>query len=264
MSIILFHFSGTGNTLWLSRLTARLLESGGESVRLVPISSTTKETLNNAGLESAELIGIATPIYGADFPPLVTRVLGDIQSGLNSRKDAFVISTFGHVNGMGYFAAQKRLTGFRIRQYINVRMPDNTSARQAKMIHEKPELVEKVKLDARRTMGRAVKSILDRKKWIMGIAPYLIPGILIRRLLSGPIRDFHLQLHVDGEKCTRCNLCAENCPAQAITFDGNKASFSSGCTACMHCINYCPRRAISRSGVNPDSVGKYPYRFPAD
>jgi ferredoxin len=51
---------------------------------------------------------------------------------------------------------------------------------------------------------------------------------------------------VDPEKCTRCGLCVEVCPVQAISLteaaavvDGRK------CTGCGACVGECPTGAIS-------------------
>jgi len=53
----------------------------------------------------------------------------------------------------------------------------------------------------------------------------------------------------DKEKCEHCNLCQENCPGGAISFDdeGNINIFSHHCRYCMHCADSCPANAIEIS-----------------
>lgn len=42
--------------------------------------------------------------------------------------------------------------------------------------------------------------------------------------------------------CTRCGLCAENCPAQAISRE-TLAADSGKCISCMRCVAECPKAA---------------------
>lgn len=43
--------------------------------------------------------------------------------------------------------------------------------------------------------------------------------------------------------CTGCGLCAENCPAQAISKENLKATDSKKCISCMRCVIKCPASA---------------------
>lgn len=50
----------------------------------------------------------------------------------------------------------------------------------------------------------------------------------------------------DEDACTHCELCRENCPAQAISFtDGKLDIFMHHCRYCMHCVTACPAGAIT-------------------
>lgn len=44
-----------------------------------------------------------------------------------------------------------------------------------------------------------------------------------------------------SEKCIKCNLCGDNCPANAIK-EGNT---NSNCIRCMKCVTDCPNNALS-------------------
>ena len=44
-----------------------------------------------------------------------------------------------------------------------------------------------------------------------------------------------------SEKCIKCNLCGDNCPADAIK-EGN---INSNCIRCMKCVSDCPNNALS-------------------
>jgi len=50
-------------------------------------------------------------------------------------------------------------------------------------------------------------------------------------------------------KCTGCGLCAENCPAQAISKKNLKAADSKKCISCMRCVVKCPQSARKVNGA---------------
>ncbi len=52
-----------------------------------------------------------------------------------------------------------------------------------------------------------------------------------------------------GSKCTDCGLCAENCPAQAISKGNLKTADSKKCISCMRCVVKCPQSARKVNGA---------------
>ena len=54
--------------------------------------------------------------------------------------------------------------------------------------------------------------------------------------------------------CTNCGLCAEKCPAQAISKDNGKVTDKSKCISCMRCVSICPVHARSLNKVTVSVV----------
>lgn len=51
---------------------------------------------------------------------------------------------------------------------------------------------------------------------------------------------------VNTEECTGCGICAEECPANAITLEKEKAKVDANeCTDCSSCAESCPNDAIT-------------------
>ena len=50
-------------------------------------------------------------------------------------------------------------------------------------------------------------------------------------------------LSVSLDRCNQCGLCAELCPAQAITLDPYP-QFGEACFLCLKCVRECPQEAI--------------------
>lgn len=44
-------------------------------------------------------------------------------------------------------------------------------------------------------------------------------------------------------KCNSCGLCAEKCPAQAISRENPRATDGKKCISCMRCVSICPQSA---------------------
>lgn len=52
-----------------------------------------------------------------------------------------------------------------------------------------------------------------------------------------------------GKACTACGLCAESCPAQAISTDSLSTADSKKCISCMRCVVRCPHTARKVNGA---------------
>ncbi len=52
-----------------------------------------------------------------------------------------------------------------------------------------------------------------------------------------------------GSGCTGCGLCAEKCPAQAISRENPKATDGKKCISCMRCVAKCPQSARKVNGA---------------
>jgi len=53
-----------------------------------------------------------------------------------------------------------------------------------------------------------------------------------------------MNIHVDAEKCTGCQLCVKACPYGAIEMDERLATITEACTLCGGCVSVCPVDAI--------------------
>jgi len=51
------------------------------------------------------------------------------------------------------------------------------------------------------------------------------------------------QRTVNEERCTQCNICAEVCPVEAVTFSPYP-EFGDHCISCFNCVRECPEDAI--------------------
>lgn len=66
-----------------------------------------------------------------------------------------------------------------------------------------------------------------------------------------------LNFSVNKDMCTRCGLCASDCPSRIIEQDADRRPFVSpeaeeNCLECQHCLAICPTAAISVFGLKPE------------
>jgi len=65
-----------------------------------------------------------------------------------------------------------------------------------------------------------------------------------------------LSFIINEQKCTRCGLCAKDCPVKIIKLNGDLPTIDDDkqalCLKCQHCLAICPTAALSIFGINPD------------
>lgn len=253
MKAILFCFSGTGNTRWVcERFVEEGRRRGWVDTLLVPVTRAALDDLGNLPLGEFDLVGLAHPVYGADLPPLVRDLVRALEARLTRPVEAFVIATYGFVNGLGYWAERKSFRHLKIRQYINVRMPNNITTPQVRTPVPGPPEVRRRLEQALPVLRRGWDRILRGRRWITGFGPWLLAGTVIRRAARKGIAGFYRQLSADPARCTLCLTCLEGCPAGAVSLEGRHLRFSAACTACTRCYNTCPTQAILIGGTYAD------------
>ena len=267
MRFVVFYFSGTGNTKWAAEQFCQLAQKEGHETAAFSIEKNAcpNDELLIQLITDAEAVGFATPIYGANLPPIVESFIEHTvkltQGLIQNEKRVFFINTVGYVNAFGPIRAGKLLNNgfFRLVGYVNIRMSNNISTPKLKSNIEGIETLSKRKEQAVKTLGILVCHMGKYKRYITGIGPYLLPGIVIGRKTKGAIEKHYLSLGVDSGFCTHCMLCVQNCPTQSITYDDNSFQFQPTCTVCMRCYNFCPKAAITIDGkyADPNEYKRY-------
>ena len=263
MKLSTFFFSGTGNTRWAVETFNAIIREKDHQAAMFSIDfgeNLTDEHILKI-VQDADCIGLATPIYGGDIPPIMKGFIDrliKILKPVQTEKKVFVINTFGYVNAFGPNEMKKLLagSGLVLTAYVNIQLCNNVIVTQP----VDRELLNKRMARGKAELIRLADRLLSGRKRIKGHGPQLMIGAMIRKKVPEAIARHHQTLGVHSETCTRCMTCVNNCPTQSILFDeGEGFTFLPGCTACMRCYNFCPTGSITMNGVyaDPNEVPRY-------
>ncbi len=258
MKVVTFYFSGSGNTKWnMELLNSQLLNKGHES-QLYPIQKGFHTKVIEKLINHADYIGFASPLYGADIPKIMRKFMETFDSTFSKTRDVFFIHTHAYVNGKGVYSTVKHFKSGNIRTvaYISIRSFNSVlpSWKVTPIISDKK--YNKVINNSKNKLDLLIQKLENKSKWIEGIGPQLLVGMVIRKAVHQTVNNHYKELVVDKDKCDNCMICMYNCPTDSIKKVNDSFVFASHCTSCMKCYNYCHHKAIS-FGDNREQLIQY-------
>lgn len=68
------------------------------------------------------------------------------------------------------------------------------------------------------------------------------------------------QLHIDGERCTLCGSCIDDCAFGALAISGDRVVVNDDCRLCGSCVEACPQEAICMDAAEVSGADLSAYR----
>ncbi len=267
MSTELFYFSGTGNTLHVSKELSRRLPGS----RLVPIAGLA--TLATIRTEAAR-VGVLSPLHGMTLPIPVEAFLKRLDP--ESADFIFAVTTRGGTRSRG-FAKMQRILGSKGRQLdasFILDMPSNDPKFKEYRAPSDSELKE---LDDRlmRQLDEVSRAIANRESHQVSgddgitfsrIRPiaFLLETLVGLGMAFAKYTGANKYFYAD-EKCKGCGTCEKVCPSGKIRLEGGGPQWqrSVPCALCYACLNFCPREAVQiRSKPYMKSYTQWNRRYP--
>lgn len=228
---MIFYFSGTGNSAWAAKQLARLTQDTAYSI---PSLSSPPD------LSAAAQVGFVFPVYAWGAPEVVRKFAKKLAK---TQAFTFGVCTCGGDAGL----TMKRFSKcYPLDSCYSLVMPNNYIIGS----DTDDEATIRKKIDAaRESLAQMAKEILAREHvyrvhegtWAAAKSYLANPGF---NRFARSAKPF-----VALEECNGCGLCAETCPASAISLRDGTPVWAKQCYQCLRCINQCPRQAIQYGEV---------------
>jgi uncharacterized Fe-S center protein len=234
----IFYFTSTGNCLAVAK------RIGGTLVSIPQVVDSSELHYKD------DVIGIVFPIYGFKTPKMVAKFLDRVKIEADY---TFVIGTYGNMSGAAMMNLQKQAikNGYRFDYANHLLMVDNFLP-IFEMETQRKKLPKK---NVDENLAIILDDIKNRrhKQMSAGIAARLMTKIIA----AGTIGDNYDKRFSVNEKCNKCDVCAEVCPAGNITVR-DSVNFGGKCEGCLACAHLCPQNAIQLKGQRSEKRWQNP------
>lgn len=236
MKVILYVFSGTGNTAAVAKLYQQYLNADVTIYRISDKSD--KPPLP----DQFDLIGFGYPIHAFCAPEPILEFVKKLPAVENKRTFIFKTSGEGlHINDCSSQKCIRILTrkGYDVVLERHFVMPYNMIYRHCDAMAKQmwiysQALVKANCIELEKGVREKVKKSIFLRMWTDPI------GFIERHFAH-----FHgTAFKVDSKKCLNCGKCIKNCPENNISIRNGKYKFGHKCVLCMGCSFHCPANAV--------------------
>lgn len=248
---IIYYFSGTGNARNVAGWFAGEASSRGISAELYDIALIDRK--HPPRPEPGTSIVFVSPTHGFNYPPVsmyflfrFPRARGNHFVLMNTRAGMKLSRWFlPGLSGIALWlpAVVLLLKGYRIQGLRSIDLPSNWISFHPGL---KEKVVESIYSHCKAVTRRFAGKILDGRTVLTAFRD-IVQDLLISPVAVGYFfvgRFMLAKTFYASGRCTRCDLCIENCPVKAIIKVDDRPFWTYRCESCMRCMNACPERAI--------------------
>ena len=235
MKNVIFYFTGTGNSLAVTRDIAN--EIG--DTKIVVIAKETMEKPHN--LQEYEGIGFVFPVYYSSMPAMVSQFV----KSLHFLPEQYIFGTavFGRARGGALLQLSQYIVrcGGKLAAGFGVRMPASYI-----IVHSAlPFAINEIILEREKKKIAAIASAIGERQNQDIKSESRQPAFLsaYRGRAFANFGNMAANFKVN-EKCTACGACGRICPAGNIKMLGQRPKWGNICEQCVACIQWCPSNAI--------------------
>lgn len=268
MKAVIFYFSGTGNTWWVSTQLKEGLEKRSCSVDMYSLENSVLRENNFVleAIENADHVIIGFPIYGSAMPLNMREFVANLPTPSKPRPfAAFCTQAAFSGDGGVYFKKEVEAKGYEFRQSYQFNLTTNFNVAMFPFSFSKPaqgKKLEKIKKKAVAKVQEMATNIVSGTPRVEGRRFYQI-------LIGGLQRHFFLKNEKKmigkfsflKDKCVKCGLCVKSCPTNSLTLDEEIPNLQrdDNCLLCFRCYNFCPTLAINYGGKvkNPEKYKRF-------
>lgn len=247
---MILYFSGTGNSAFVARRIASVVED-----EVISMNDRMREH-DHRKIVSEKPLVFAVPTYGWRIPKLVEEWISKMTFEGN-RKAYFVMTCGGDIgNAEKYIQKLCEKKHFEFMGCAEVVMPENYIAMFPVPGEEEAiSIVKKAEPVIEETASAIREGFRLPSKTVSAVG----------KACSSVVNELFYPLFVKDRKfwatdaCIGCGKCEKVCPLHNIRLKNGKPVWMKKCTHCMACISECPKEAIEYGKA---SKGKVRYRCP--
>ena len=264
MSLVLFYFSGTGNTRYIAKRICATLNGRGYEAEAVSIEGMSPAEARTM-IDNSSAVGLGWPIYGSDIPDIMKDFIKYMPIVENKPLLTFctqmAFSGDGAVVMRGFLEAK----GYVQKWAMQFNMPNNVSVRGIPISSSDDYAIneEKYLKRARKKADYLAYKVLKNVEVIKGATVFHTIAAMSQRPAYRYLvhKAMTKKLGV-SESCTGCSLCVDMCPRGVIKLEDGKARHVNikECTLCFRCIDFCPKSAVTYGGKVKEPLYKGPDR----
>lgn len=261
--IVIFYFSGTGNTWWVSQELVRQFEKLGRTARAYSIEAVSADEAESL-IGTASLTGFGYPVHGSDLPLPMKEFIEGLPEG--AAKQAFVFCTQWLWSGDGASVGGTMLheKGFSVQWGEHFLMPNNVTVSIISLPYSNDYgRLNNVLARASRAAAFFAGEIIAGRPLLRGFSQVSFYLGCLQRL---PFRRFYHKLQndigIDKERCIDCGECVRLCPVDNFFYEAEEIKTRGKCILCLRCYNFCPVAAITHMGRPHLHSRGEPYKGP--
>lgn len=224
MSVYSMYFSPTGGT---KRVMDILTE--GLSIDSKIDLSESKTDYSAYNFTEADVCLIGVPSFGGRVPAIVLERMRKMQANGAMMVLVVVFGNRAYDDTLLELKNEASACGYTVGAAVAAVAEHSIMRQYGK---ERPDAQDEMEL---RQFSKEIAELITSKKTIND---FTVPG-------NSPYREYSgVPFKPKADKaCTKCGLCAEKCPVQAIPKDNPMSLEEKKCISCMRCIAVCPQNA---------------------
>lgn len=248
--MIIFYFSGTGNTKYVANRLAEDLNCESHSI---------EDDFNfKSSIAEHDVIAVSYPIYGSAAPLIMREFVRKYKNDFQNKKIAIFVTQL-LFSGDGARVLTDELTNidYEVIYAEHFRMPNNLPAKIPGFAIKNGKDLEKRVAKTNVQIHIASENIKNGKVIKRGFNPF-------SKILGMPqrIEFYRMEKKLRGDvriddSCVKCNVCVNICPTKNLEHVNQKIQKNNLCIFCQRCVHVCPKRAIS---VFPHYKGSEQYK----
>jgi len=237
MKTTIYYFTGTGNSLKITRSISEKLEDSN----LIPIA---KVWQNKDLKTTGEKVGFIFPLYYSGLPKIVYDFADKIDFSSANYFFAVVVSG-GDISALLPLQQLGRILktkSKRLNAGFLIPMPNNyiigydihSEQRQKELFEKANEKVEAILEIVKNSENSLPENILEKN---LNRADRF--NTKFREKVNESDKSFYAE-----NNCSSCGICEDICPVNNIILEDGVPQWQHKCQQCLACINFCPEKSI--------------------